>query len=185
MTVPIEIDVWQGEIAELEVDAILIPANESLFMTTRVGRGVRLRSGESVERDAVEQGPIEAGTAVVTAGGDLAAPYVVHVVGVGHDLRPDADRLRQAIDAGLQLASRLGLARVAVAPIGTERGVFDAEAAADALADVLAARVARGDGLPASLVVAVSGQAEAAAYRGAVAAYRNAAARVASGEAAP
>ena len=33
MAVPIEIDVWQGEIAELEVDAIIVPANESLFMT--------------------------------------------------------------------------------------------------------------------------------------------------------
>jgi O-acetyl-ADP-ribose deacetylase (regulator of RNase III) len=39
MAIPIEIDVWQGEIAELEVDAILVPANESLFMTTPVGRG--------------------------------------------------------------------------------------------------------------------------------------------------
>ena len=170
MTVPIEIDVWQGEIAELEVDAILIPANESLFMTTREGRGVRLRSGESVERDAVQQGPVEAGSAIVTGGGDLATPYVVHVVGVGHDLRPDGDRLRRAMDAGLQLASRLGLTRLAVAPIGTERGVFDVEQAAAALAEVLAARVASGEGLPASVVVAVSSPAEAAAYRNAMAA---------------
>jgi O-acetyl-ADP-ribose deacetylase (regulator of RNase III) len=169
MTIPIEIDVWQGEIAELEVDAILIPANESLFMTTRVGRAVRLRAGESVERDAVEQGPIEAGTAVVTAGGDLATPYVVHVVGVGHDLRPDTERLRRALDAGLQLASRMGLTRLAVAPIGTERGVFDVEAAAGALMEVLATRADRGDGVPASLVVAVSSAAEAGAYRTATA----------------
>ena len=28
-----EIDVWQGDISELEVDAIIVPANESLFMT--------------------------------------------------------------------------------------------------------------------------------------------------------
>jgi O-acetyl-ADP-ribose deacetylase len=170
MTVPIEIDVWQGEIAELEVDAILIPANESLFMTTRVGRAVRLRGGESVELDAVQQGPMEAGTAVVTNGGELAAPYVIHVIGVGHDLRPDAERLRRAMDVGLQLASNLGLARLAVAPIGAERGVFDAEQAAGALRDVLSARAAAGDALPTSLVVAVSGAAEAAAYHAMLAA---------------
>ncbi len=168
MALPIEIDVWQGDIAELEVDAILVPANESLFMTTRVGRAVRLRSGESVERDAVDQGPVEPGTAVVTGGGDLAAPYVIHVVGVGHDLRPDLERLREAIDAGLQLASRLGLARLAVAPVGTEHGVFDLDQAADALGVVLSARAAAGEALPASLVVAVSGPAEAAAYRAAL-----------------
>jgi O-acetyl-ADP-ribose deacetylase (regulator of RNase III) len=164
MTVPIEIDVWQGEIAELEVDAILIPANESLFMTTRVARAVRLRGGESVEIDAVQQGPVEAGTAVVTGGGELAAPYVIHVVGVGHDLRPDAERLRRAVDAGLKLASNLGLARLAVAPIGAERGVFDADQAARALRDVLSARAAAGDALPTSLVVAVNGPPEVAAY---------------------
>ncbi len=165
MTVPIEIDVWQGEIAELEVDAILIPANESLFMTTRVGRAVRQHAGELVERDAVEQGPVEAGSAVVTGGGGLAAAYVVHVVGVGHDLRPDAERLRRALSAGLQLASRLGLKRLAVAPIGTERGVFDPEQAAEALAAALSERSASPEGVPSSLVVAVSGVAEAAAYR--------------------
>ena len=36
MTLPIEIEIWQGEIAELEVDALVIPANESLFMTAPV-----------------------------------------------------------------------------------------------------------------------------------------------------
>jgi O-acetyl-ADP-ribose deacetylase (regulator of RNase III) len=168
MAIPIEIDVWQGEIAELEVDAILVPANESLFMTTPVGRAVKLRAGEAVERDAVQQGPVQAGSAVVTGGGQLAAPYVIHVVGVGHDLRPDADRLRQALDAALQLAGRLGLARLAIAPIGGERGVFEIGEAASVLAEVLAARSDAGASMPASLVVAVPGPVEAAAYRRAI-----------------
>jgi O-acetyl-ADP-ribose deacetylase (regulator of RNase III) len=91
-------------------------------------------------------------------------------VGVGHDLQPDVDRLRRALDAGLQLAARLGLKRLAVAPIGTERGVFDAEQAGAALADALSARTASEEGVPASVVVAVGGPAEAAAYRTALAA---------------
>jgi O-acetyl-ADP-ribose deacetylase (regulator of RNase III) len=172
MAIPIEIDVWQGEIAELEVDAILVPANESLFMTTPVGRAVRLRAGESVERAAVDHGPIEAGTAVVTGGGQLAAPYCIHVVGVGHDLQPDAERLARAIDAGLQLASRMGLSRLAIAPVGTERGVFDADRAATVLAGALSARAAAGATLPASLVVAVTTSGEATAYRAALSALR-------------
>ena len=168
MAIPIEIDVWQGEIAELEVDAILVPADESLFMTTPVGRAVKLRAGEAVERDAVQQGPVPAGSAVATGGGQLAAPYVIHVVGVGHDLRPDGERLRQALDAALQLATRLGLGRLAIAPIGGERGVFDVAEAAAALAEVLAARSQAGAGMPSSLVVAVPGPPEAAAYRRAI-----------------
>ena len=172
MAVPIEIDVWQGEIAELEVDAILGPANESLFMTTPVGRAVRLRAGEKVERDAADQGPVEAGSAVVTGGGQLAAPYVIHVVGVGHDLKPDADRLGRAIDAGLQLAARMGLNRLAIAPIGTERGVFDPGRAAEVLAGVLDTRAAADAPMPTSLVVAVTGPAERTAFHATLSALR-------------
>lgn len=168
MTVPIEIDVWQGEIAELEVDAILIPANESLFMTTPVGRSVKLRAGEPIERDAVAQGPVPAGTAVVTGGGGLAAPYIIHVVGVGHDLVADDERLQGAVDAALEQAARLGLHRLALAPIGTERGVFDPERAASAVVKVLGSRAEAGSPLPSRLVIAVGNPAEAAAYRAAL-----------------
>lgn len=168
MAVPIEIDVWQGEIAELEVDALIVPANESLFMTIPVARAVKRRSGEAIERDAVEQGPIEAGSAVVTGGGNLAAPYVIHAVGVGHDLQPDAERVRRALHATLEIAARLGLHRLAMAPIGIDRGVFTADEAAGLLAEVLAERSMSGDPLPSSLVVATGGPTEAAAYRAAL-----------------
>jgi O-acetyl-ADP-ribose deacetylase (regulator of RNase III) len=168
MSIPIEIDVWQGEIAQLEVDAILIPANESLFMTTPVGRAVKQRSGESVEADAVSQGPVAAGSAVVTGGGRLAAPYVIHVVGVGHDLVASEERLDRAIKAALDQSARLGLRRLATAPIGMERGVFDAERAAAALARALVDRAEHGSALPAGLVVAVGSPGEAAAYRAAL-----------------
>jgi len=168
MSIPIEIDVWQGEIAELEVDAILIPANESLFMTTSAGRAVKMRAGESVEADAVAQGPVKAGGAVVTAGGLLAAPYVSHVVGVGHDLVANEDRLADAIGAALDQSARLGLRRLATTPLGTERGVFDAERAAGVFARVLLDRAERETALPAALVVAVGSSGEAAAYRAAL-----------------
>lgn len=163
-----EIDVWQGEIAELEVDALIVPATESLFMTIPVARAVKLRSGETVERDAVEQGPIEAGSAVVTSGGNLAAPYVIHVVAVGHDNLADADRVRGAIRSAFDIAVRLGLERLATAPIGTDRGVFGAEEGASLLAEVIANRSGSGDPLPSSLVVAVLTPSEATAYRAAL-----------------
>jgi O-acetyl-ADP-ribose deacetylase (regulator of RNase III) len=161
-------DVWQGEIAELEVDALIVPANESLFMTIPVTRAVKRYSGEAIERDAVDQGPIEAGSAVVTGGGNLAAPYIIHTVAVGHDLQPDADRVRRALHAALEIAARLGLHRLAIAPIGIDRGVFTADEAAGLLAEVLSERSTAGDPLPSSLVVATGGPAEAASYHAAL-----------------
>ena len=73
MAVPIEIDVWQGEIAELEVDAIIVPANESLFMTHPLAQSVKRRAGETVEREAVAQSPVPPGAAAVTGFGIIVA----------------------------------------------------------------------------------------------------------------
>ena len=153
-----EIDVWQGDISELEVDAIIVPANESLFMTGPVASAVKRRAGDQVERDAVAQGPVPAGSVVVTGGGELPAGSVVHAVAVGHDLRPDADRLRAALDRALGAIEGLGLRRVALAPLGIERGVYPpAEAAALAIETL-----ARHPGL--AVVIATSNSAETAAF---------------------
>jgi O-acetyl-ADP-ribose deacetylase (regulator of RNase III) len=165
MTDAMEIDVWQGDIAELEVDAIVIPANETLFMTAPVARGVKLKAGETVEREAVEQGPIAAGSAVVTGGGALPARHVIHAVGVGHDLRADADRLAAALNAAFEIAARMGFRRLAVALIGAERGVFAPEPASATLAAVIHDRVAAGRWLPDSIVAVGTTAGELTAQR--------------------
>jgi O-acetyl-ADP-ribose deacetylase (regulator of RNase III) len=143
----IEIDVWQGEIADLEVDAIVVPANESLFMTSALAAAVKRRAGVAVEEQAVAQGPVPAGSAVVTQGGALAAAFVIHAVAVGHDLRPDLTRLESAIRAALDAAETLGVRHLAMALLGSDRGVF---APADS-AKRIAAEVALREGTASSL----------------------------------
>lgn len=155
MAQAIEIEIWQGDISELEVDALVIPSNESLFMTAPVAAAVRRRAGEEVERAAVEQGPVEAGRVVVTDGGRLAAPYLIHAVAVGHELVADPTTLRAAVDAALSAAEHLGLRRIAIAPLGTERGVFAPADAARIVLDAIAAQGERGKGFPDSVVIAV------------------------------
>lgn len=133
MAEPIEIDVWQGEIAELEVDAVVVAATESLFMTAGAATSVKRRAGAEVERAAVEQGPIPPGTAVATSGGELPAPYVIHAVAVGHDRIADARTLESAVRAALAFAVPLQLRRIAVAPLGIEHGAFAPDEAATVL----------------------------------------------------
>jgi O-acetyl-ADP-ribose deacetylase len=130
MAEPIEIDVWQGEIAELEVDAVVVPASESLFMTAGVATAVKRRAGDAVERAAVEQGPIAPGRAVATSGGDLPAPYVIHAVAVGHNRAADPFILESAVRAALDFAVPLQLRRIALALLGVEHGAFTPEDAA-------------------------------------------------------
>lgn len=137
MGAPIEIDVWQGEIAELEVDALVVGATESLFMNAGPGASVARRGGVQIERSAVEQGPIAPGTAVATTAGSLAAGYVIHAVAVGHDRRADPERLRRAVRAALAFVAPLQLRHIAVSLLGTEHGAFDPTEAADILVATL------------------------------------------------
>lgn len=164
MTTPIEIEIWQGDIADLEVDALVVPATESLFMTNSVAASVKRKGGDAVERAAIELGPIPAGTAIVTPGAALAAPWVIHAVAVGHDLRADADRLRSALRAALGLATSLSLRRIAMAPLGIERGVFTPTEAAELMLDELHAYDRGPAGLPEEVVIALAGPHEAAAF---------------------
>lgn len=115
MTNSIEIDVWQGAIAQLEMDAIVVPANESLFMTTGVAADVKRHAGSPVEVEAVARGPLPAGAVTITTGGPLATPYIIHAVAVGHDLRPDAAALAAALERHASRSERMLQAVVIVA----------------------------------------------------------------------
>jgi O-acetyl-ADP-ribose deacetylase (regulator of RNase III) len=150
MTTPIEIDVWQGEIAELEVDALVVGASESLFMTGGQAASVKRRGGPEIEHAAVQQGPIPPGSVIVTSGGRLAAPYVIHAVAVGHDRIADPDRILAAVRAAFAVAEPLQLRRIAIGLLGAEHGAFTPEDAATAL---VAAVEAAAPGTPIDSVV--------------------------------
>lgn len=138
MAAPIEIDVWQGDIAELEVDALVIGASESLFMTSGPAASLKRHGGPEIERAATDQAPIAPGSAIVTDGGHLAATYIIHAVGVGHDRLADPARLRAGIRAALAYVEPLQLHRLAFSLVGAETGVFPADVAAELLLDALA-----------------------------------------------
>ena len=171
MAGPIEIDVWQGEIAELEVDALVVPANESLFMTVGAAASVKRRGGEKIEREAVDQGPRPPGTAVATNGGALAAPYVIHAIGVGHDRVANRQRLADAVKAALAFAEPLQLRRVAFSLVGVEHGTFTPTEAAAVLAEELTSPEIAATALE-CFVVATANPAETRAVTDALAARR-------------
>ena len=52
------IQLWNGDICELEVDAIVNPANPSLWMATGVGEAIKRAGGDEIEFAAVRQAPL-------------------------------------------------------------------------------------------------------------------------------
>lgn len=171
MAGPSEIDVWQGDIGELEVDAVVVPANESLFMTAGAAAGLKRLGGEEIERAAVEQGPVGVGTAVVTPAGSLPSVYVIHAVGVGHDRVPDREMLARAVRVALGYAHPLQLRRMAFALVGVEHGAFEpADAAAILLGELSSWDTV--DGYPEAIVVATANAVETRAAGEALARHR-------------
>ncbi|HYM82992.1 MAG TPA: macro domain-containing protein, partial [Candidatus Dormibacteraeota bacterium] len=98
------IELWNGDICDLEVDAIVNPANPSLWMSTGVGGALKRAGGDEIEFAAVRQGPVAVGDAVVTHGGTLAAPLVIHAVSLDRDRRTSAEAIRRAVRSAMERA---------------------------------------------------------------------------------
>ena len=124
------LEVVQGDITACAVDAIVNAANNQLWMGAGVAGAIKRQGGQVIEDEAVRQGPIPVGEAVVTGGGSLPAHYVIHAAAMGQDLLTNADLIRQATIHSLKRATDLGLASIALPALGTGVGGFPVDEAA-------------------------------------------------------
>lgn len=120
----------QGDITECAVDAIVNAANNHLWMGAGVAGAIKRKGGQIIEDEAVRQGPIAVGEAVVTGGGALKARYVIHAAAMGQDLITNADLIRRATVNSLKRAHELGLESLALPALGTGVGGFPTREAA-------------------------------------------------------
>jgi O-acetyl-ADP-ribose deacetylase (regulator of RNase III) len=156
------LEVVEGNIAELDVDAIANAANNHLWMGAGVAGAIKRAGGEEIEQEAVAQGPIAVGDAVATGGGRLKARHVIHGAVMGQDLRTDADLVAQTTRRSLELADELGARSLALPAFGTGVGGFPLAECAEILVREVRAYE------PASLervVFAVYGDEAEAAFR--------------------
>jgi O-acetyl-ADP-ribose deacetylase (regulator of RNase III) len=155
------IELWNGDICELEVDAIVNAANLSLWMSTGVGGAIKRAGGDAIEFAAVRQAPVALGESIVTPAGKLAARAVIHAVSTDRDRRTSAEVIDAAVRSAMARAREIGATSIAFPAMGTGVGGFPLEDAA--LVTVRAVR----DELPGSpeilhVIFAMRG---AAAYR--------------------
>jgi O-acetyl-ADP-ribose deacetylase (regulator of RNase III) len=120
----IELEVLEGDITALEVDAIANAANNHLWMGAGVAGAIKRAGGEEIEREAVAKGPIGVGEAVATGAGGLRARWVIHGAVMGQDLRTDADLVRRTTESCLRVADDLGAESLALPAFGTGVGGF-------------------------------------------------------------
>jgi len=120
----VELQVVEGDITALEVDAIANAANDRLWMGAGVAGAIKRAGGEEIEREAVAKGPIPIGSAAATGAGRLPARWVIHGAVMGQDLRTDADLVERTTRSCLQLAEELGCRSLALPAFGTGVGGF-------------------------------------------------------------
>ncbi len=124
------IELWNGDICDLEVDAIVSPAATSLWMSTGVAGEIKRAGGDAIEFAAVRQGPANLGDAIVTPAGRLAARVVIHAVSLERDRRTSAAAIDAAARAAMRRARELSLTSIAFPALGTGIGGFPLDEAA-------------------------------------------------------
>jgi len=118
------IEVIQGDIADQATDAIVNAANNHLWMGGGVAGAIKRKGGEEIEREAVAQGPVEIGQAVITSAGSLKAKHVIHAAVMGQDLHTSADFITKATRSTLRLAEEEHLTSISFPALGTGVGGF-------------------------------------------------------------
>jgi O-acetyl-ADP-ribose deacetylase (regulator of RNase III) len=135
----------RGDITEAEVDAIVNAANAGLSMGTGVAGAMKRKGGTVIEEEAVRQGPIEPGEAVLTVAGNLPATHVIHAVALGQDLKTNPERVAAATRSSLALADKHKLLSIAFPALGSGIGGVPPAQSAEAMVTTVVDHVKKGN----------------------------------------
>lgn len=127
------ISIERGDITDWDVDAVVNAANTTLAMGAGVAGTIKKKGGVIIEEEAMRQGPVEVGDAVLTTGGNLAATHVIHAAVMGPDLKTDPDKIAAATRSVLALADKHRITSLALPALGTGVGHVPPQASAEAM----------------------------------------------------
>ncbi|HDD35582.1 MAG TPA: macro domain-containing protein [Candidatus Desulfofervidus auxilii] len=117
-----QLEIIQGDITKLEVDAIVNAAGSTLVMGGGVAGAILRAGGNEIQEECYKLAPIKAGEAVITTAGKLKAKRVIHAVGPRWGEGEEEKKLSDAILNSLKLADEHGLKSIAFPAIST--GIF-------------------------------------------------------------
>ena len=116
------IELLEGDITTLSVDAIVNAANSHLQHGGGVAGAIVRRGGAEIQRESDRIGYVPVGEAAVTGAGCLPAKYVIHAVGPRMGEGDEDRKLENATRNALLRAEELRLRLVALPAISS--GIF-------------------------------------------------------------
>lgn len=112
--------IQQGDLTDMDVDAIVNAANNDLILGAGVAGAIYRKGGESIQQECNEIGSIPVGYAAITGAGKLKARFVIHAASMGlGGVRTTAKTLRTSTAHSLRLAAERKLKSIAFPAIGT------------------------------------------------------------------
>jgi O-acetyl-ADP-ribose deacetylase (regulator of RNase III) len=118
----------QGDITEMDVDAIVNAANNDLLLGAGVAGAILRQGGNKIQDECNAIGSIPVGYAAITGGGKLKARYVIHAASMGLGGIPTtAKTLRTSTAHSLRLASDRKFKSIAFPAVGTGVSRFPLE----------------------------------------------------------
>jgi O-acetyl-ADP-ribose deacetylase (regulator of RNase III) len=113
------LELVEGDITDLDVEAIVNAANENLILGGGVAGTIKRRGGPSVQEECRRIGSTPVGSAVITGAGKMKFKHVIHAVGPRMGEGDEDRKLSSAVRSSLALADRHGLKSVAIPAIST------------------------------------------------------------------
>jgi O-acetyl-ADP-ribose deacetylase (regulator of RNase III) len=114
------IQIQQGDLTEMDVDAIVNAANNDLILGAGVAGAIARKGGESIQRECDDIGSIPVGYAAITVGGKLKARHVIHAASMSlGGMRTTAKTLRTSTAHSLRIAAAHNLKSIAFPAVGT------------------------------------------------------------------
>jgi O-acetyl-ADP-ribose deacetylase (regulator of RNase III) len=111
--------IQQGDLTEMDTDAIVNAANNDLVLGAGVAGAIRRKGGDAIQSECDSIGSIPVGYAAITTGGKLKARFVIHAASMQLGGKTSADTLRHSTAHSLRIADERGLKSIAFPAVGT------------------------------------------------------------------
>ena len=141
------LEIADGDLTTEASDAVVNAANNAFWMGGGVAGALKARGGQEIEDEAMAQGSVEPGTCVITSGGRLKAPFVIHAAVMGQDLVTSGDLIDRATRGALALAAAAHLESVSLPAFGTGVGGFPPAECAQIMLRAIVVHTASGTSL--------------------------------------
>jgi O-acetyl-ADP-ribose deacetylase (regulator of RNase III) len=112
----------RGDITEEWVDAIVNAANSLLKHGGGVAGAIVRKGGRIIQEESDQIAPVPVGQAAITGAGNLPARYVIHAVGPRWGEGNEDEKLKDAVQNSLKIATEHNLKTISLPAISS--GIF-------------------------------------------------------------